>query len=521
MRKLVEQEIAQMRHMLICQQGFNPDKTLLSTAIYARKSTEDIRQTSLPTQIQACREFIADNRDLLALDEKNIYKDDDRSGMFMDNREGFQQLLAEVRKGNIKVVVLYHHDRLSRRIADFEQIKATLEQYRVFLIFGDAYYENTPMGEFFAGLSFQLSQLEARTAANKTADTLRNKAAQGQSAGGRAPYGLKYVGKQFDIEPSEAPAVKRMFDIVARGGSYADIVRDFAANGVKTRAGGTFGFSTINDMLRNPKYAGEYVYCRKDKNGNPVNRHKYRVMLGEQEEMRNDTTVLHAIVSKKQFSKVQEILDQRERTGRPKQNAFGEYLLTGLVRCTCGEKMFGESTNSKRGKRRYRYYSCNRHKRKDGCAVKKITADTLETLVKSVVRREVETFIRSESFSAAGLNASRKRLQEHIGLLSRKVSDAEAATNKLAERAIHASETVAKRYETAIENNERQISALQAKIADLTAQKAALESMTNSPQTQTFTDEELFGDADGARKLIRLFVREIVVDNGEIAINLY
>ncbi len=519
MRNLEEKERLQMEaYLAIKRTQEKNSKRRLHTAIYARKSSDDIHQTSLPTQIHDCREFIEQNKDLFDLQEKHIYQDEARSGMFVENREQFQEMLKEVRNGKIEVIVLYHHERLTRKIGDFDTIKKELERYHVFLVFGDVYYDKSPMGKFFANISFSMAQFDAETAAHKTVNCLRLKAESGQSAGGRAPYGLKNISKVFDIEQSEAPAVKLMFDIVANDGSYGDIEKAFDDRGIRTRSGGKFSKSTISDMLRNWKYAGIYVYCRKDKNGNPVNKKRFSVYEGEQPEIRNDKAVLHAIVSKEKFLKVQKILDEREQKGRPKQNAHADYLLSGLVRCENGERMSGESSVSGKSKKRYRYYSCGTRRQK---TVRKISADILETFTKKMVAREVQSFIQSENFSTESLKKSQRKLQADIGELSRKVADTEKMNANLTKRTLYAQETVAQQYEKTIEDNLQLIKSLNKKIESLTMQKSVLEKFCKNPKTLSLSEQELFGDIETTREIIRIFVKEIVVSDDDICVNLY
>ena len=63
----------------------------LRTVIYARKSAADEKQTSLPTQIAMCKEFILKYP---FLELKGIYQEDDRSGMFSENREQYLAMLS-------------------------------------------------------------------------------------------------------------------------------------------------------------------------------------------------------------------------------------------------------------------------------------------------------------------------------------------------------------------------------------------------------------------------------------------
>lgn len=518
MRSLTQQEKDLMQKTLLIRRFSNPDKKRLTTAIYARKSSEDENATSIDTQITDCRLLIQENADLLELDEQYIYKDEAKSGMFQDNRPDFQRLMTEVRNGNVDVIVFYHHERLTRNVGDFSNIRAELERRNVFLVFGNVYYENTNMGEFYANLSFAMAQFEARTAASKTARTLHLRAEKGKSAGGRAPYGLKCIGKQFDIEETEAPAVKMLFNMAESGQSYEKIIAELTAHGYRTRAGKKFSKATISDMLRNWKYAGVYVYCRKDKNGNPINRKSHRVLLGEQEEVRNDDTVLQAIVPKRQFLKVQKMLEARE-IGSTKQNARPDYLLSGLVRCGCGKSMYGETVKGKRGKGTYRYYTCPNQRSKQGCTVLKLDADYLETAVKKVVYREVQSLLKGNALTADMLAEKQKEYQGKIGYLSRRIQDVERENGKLAHRLTSVDESVASVLEKKIAENTEVIKTMQAKRKKLYKITAYMQTLQDK-DGQSIAETRLYADVELTRKLIRTFIQEIVITNDNVKIKL-
>ncbi len=518
MRDLDRNEIAKMEKMLAAMQRKCPSKQTLDTAIYARKSSEDTNQTSIPTQIEECREIIEKNSSLLSLTDDHIYTEDKKSGMFADNRTALQEMLDEARKGKINVIIVYHHDRLTRRVGDYDKIKEELRKLKVMLVFGNLPIDDdTSTGEYIVETFYTNSQREARVAAEKTADTLRKNVKDGKSAGGCAPYGLQYANKQFFPNPNEAPNVKLMFNIVANGGTYEKILSEFAKRGVTTKSGKEFSYSTISDMLRNKKYMGTYVYCRKDEYGDPVNKKGHRVLLGEQEEIENDEVVVGRIVSRELFEKVQKILDGRELS-QSKSNAFPDYLLSGLVKCECGSPMYGESTPSKRGKGRYRYYACKSHRRNNGCSVKKISAETLETFVKKAMAREITAFIAAGNFSADGLKKIQTTVQGNLGRTSRRISDTENLNGKLAVTAANIPQTALEPFIKKIEQNQQLIKCLQDYKKTLETKKTFLGSIVQNPAGFTPSEDELFADNDTARQLVRAFVKEIIVGNEDIKI---
>ena len=102
--------------------------TALPTAIYARKSKEDVKQSSISSQIANCKETIANYSFLQLIAYKNgAFSDDGESGMFTDTRKDYLELRRLVKDDLVKVVVVYSYDRLSRAISDFATFEHEIE----------------------------------------------------------------------------------------------------------------------------------------------------------------------------------------------------------------------------------------------------------------------------------------------------------------------------------------------------------------------------------------------------------
>lgn len=300
--------------------------------------------------------------------------------------------------------------------------------------------------------------------------------------------------------------------------SYEKIIAELTAHGYQTHAGKPFSKATLSDMLRNWKYAGVYVYCRKDKDGNPINRKRHRVLLGEQEEVRNDDTVLQAIIPKAQFLKVQKMLDDRE-LGSTKQNTRPEYLLSGLVRCVCGKGMHGETVKGTRGKGVYRYYVCPSQRNKQGCTTTKIDADYLEAAVKKVVYREVQVLLKQNVQSIEMVEAKQKEYQGKIGHLSRRIQDIERENGKLVHRLSQVEESLATVLEKKIKDNVEVIETMQKKSEKLKTIVQYME-LLKSPEGKTIEEKRLFADVELTRRLIRLFVKGVIISKEGVEIQM-
>src|SRR5438874_12663710 len=101
-----------------------PSKKPFRCAIYTRKSTEhnlDLEFNSLDAQREACEAYIKSQAHEGWRLIHGRYDDGAFSGATLD-RPALQQLLAEVRAGNIDIVLVYKVDRLTRSLADFAKL---------------------------------------------------------------------------------------------------------------------------------------------------------------------------------------------------------------------------------------------------------------------------------------------------------------------------------------------------------------------------------------------------------------
>ena len=102
-------------------------------AIYTRKSTEhnlDLEFNSLDAQREAGEAYIKSQAHEGWRLVPQRYDDGGLSGASLD-RPALQNLLADVRGGNINTVVVYKVDRLTRSLADFAKLVELFDQQGV------------------------------------------------------------------------------------------------------------------------------------------------------------------------------------------------------------------------------------------------------------------------------------------------------------------------------------------------------------------------------------------------------
>jgi site-specific DNA recombinase len=349
-------------------------------AIYARVSTDDQaeRGYSLPSQIEACRQFAASK----GLEIAAVHADDISGAMpFCDRPEG-EQLQDAINTRLIGAVIVYQVDRLSRDIVDLlttvrDWIRAGIEIYALDIGQVKSELDIMLVIRGWQGSDERL-KIRERTNRGKIA-----KARAGRVVGtGLAPYGYTYANGELCIDESQARIVQMIFDWYANGDERGQIMSLYkiaarltdmgipSPSVVKRSAGNqvrTGGWSTglIQRFITSETYAGVWRYGKQSgKEGRGGRR-----PVDEQISVH-----VPAIVDRETWDLAQK---RREYNSKfAKRRMTREYLLCGLIYCGCGRAMVGGGGDAKRY-----YYYCPRRNPKYGGAIEKATCT--EPLVRS------------------------------------------------------------------------------------------------------------------------------------------
>lgn len=237
----------------------------MTTAIYARYSSELQSERSIDDQIAACETFA--QRAGLPLPAR-IFSDAAISGASMATRPQLLALLNEVRARRVNVIVAEAIDRLSRDQADVHLIRRACDANSVKL-YTIADGQVTSM---VAGLKGIMAEAYLADLAQKTRRGMMGVARSGRIAGGLS-YGYRAVdGRPGErtIDEREAEIVKRIFaDYIAGASPYA-IARALNTEGVSGPRGRMWKVNAImgdgrvgDGVLCNPLYRGRIVFNRR------------------------------------------------------------------------------------------------------------------------------------------------------------------------------------------------------------------------------------------------------------------
>ena len=225
-------------------------------AIYARQSVDRKDSISIESQIEFCK------YELRGGNHKD-YQDKGYSGKNTD-RPKFQELLADIRQGLIRRVVVYKLDRISRSILDFATMMELFQEYNVeFVSSTEKFDTSTPMGRAMLNICIVFAQLERETIQKRVTDAYYSRCQRGFHMSGAAPFGFKLEPttiqgirtKMMIPDPATANIARLMFEMYAEPSmSFGDIARYFAENNILIY-GKELKRGFISQLLRNPIYA--------------------------------------------------------------------------------------------------------------------------------------------------------------------------------------------------------------------------------------------------------------------------
>jgi len=352
-------------------------------AVYSRKSKFTGKGESVGNQAELCREYIRNMFGAEYAEHCVVFEDEGFSGGNL-KRPDFQRMMTQVRKRRFRAIVVYRLDRISRNISDFTGLIDELTRLEVsFVSIREQFDTSTPMGRAMMFIISVFSQLERETIAERIRDNMQELAKTGRWLGGNAPTGFRSEAvsrvtldgktrKSFRLVPipEEMEIPKLIFSLYSERDSLTAVEAELLSRGIKTKRGKDFTRFAVKAILQNPVYmvADEDSYNYFVERNADVCSPKEAfdgtcgiMAYNRTEQEKGKTTVLlpasewiialgrhPGLIPSKQWIKVQESLE-RNRSGAYRKPRSNEALLTGLLLCSCGGRMYPKLTQGRTG----------------------------------------------------------------------------------------------------------------------------------------------------------------------------
>ena len=332
--------------------------------LYARKSTdvEDKQVLSIEAQLAELRAFA--KTEGLNIVEEFIEKQSAK----IPGRPIFGAMIKRIEHGEANGILAWHPDRLARNSVDGGRIIYLLDCGHITALkFPTLWFENTPQGKFMLNIAFGQSKYYVDSLAENTKRGLRQKVRRGEYPS-LAPIG--YINdvrtKTIIVDKKKAPIIRRAFELYAKNGSRLEDISNFLAqNGILSSGGKRIKKDRISFILSNPFYYGHFRYA------------------GEIHEGKHQP-----IVSKKIFDRVQEVLKER---GKPQKSKNEPQPFCGLLRCgSCGMMITGEYRVKKQKNgnvHEYVYYHRTKKNKTIKCSEPCIRQEELDKQLSSLLQK--------------------------------------------------------------------------------------------------------------------------------------
>ena len=203
--------------------------------------------------------------------------DQGQSGASAVDREGFQKLVAEVGLGHAGIVLGLEVSRLARNCSDWHRLLEICGLTDTLILDEDGLYDPSQFNDrLLLGLKGAMSEAELHVLRARLQGGIRNKARRGELRI-PVPVGLIYDTQGrliLDPDKQVQQALHTFFHVYQREGSALAVVKHFYKNGLsfprRLRGGpnkgqlvwGPLCHTRAIQVLRNPRYAGAFVYGR-------------------------------------------------------------------------------------------------------------------------------------------------------------------------------------------------------------------------------------------------------------------
>ncbi len=477
-------------------------------AVYSRKSRFTGKGESIGNQVELCKEYVRVHYGDAAVNKVIVYEDEGFSGGNL-NRPDFKKMMDAARKRKFKAVIVYRLDRISRNVSDFAGLIEELARLDIsFVSIKEQFDTGTPMGRAMMYVASVFSQLERETIAERIRDNMHELAKTGRWLGGTTPTGyaseavqsITIDGKskkvcKLELVPEEADIVRTIYDLYIETDSLTLTETALIKQGIKTKNNNYFTRFSIKAILQNPVYmiADEdayYFFIRNDTDlfsEKDAFDNKHGIMAYNRTDQEKGRATKYRPVSEwivsvgkhpglipgKVWVRIQESLERNKSKSfrKPRSN---EALLTGLLFCSCGERMYPKMSRRKTADGKVIYtYVCKMKERsqRSVCNGKNANGNTLDMAVIErikILAEDKDTFIAQLERSRRFYTDNRMDYEQRLDDMRKEKTETEKKIDSLIDSLADMGDSPAKAHVTKrIEQLNQKYQSLKQRITEL------------------------------------------------------
>ena len=350
-----------------------------------------------------------------------FFEDRDRSGYTFEQREGYQEMRRGLMRHKYDILIVKDFSRFSRRnsrgLVELEDLRDA--GVRIISI-GDGI--DFPNDDDWLKIQFQflINEMPVTDTSKKVKSVIKRRQTDGKWICA-APYGyIVNKAQQFEIVPTEADIVRKIFTLYNSGWGYKKIANYLTDQGIPTprmaererkekegveckrQVKPVWAIVTVQGILDNDFYIGtlrQGKYARRKINGAEIKRDESDHLVFENHHQ--------AIIDYRTFATTRALREKRTTSScrgvKINDNTYSGFLFCG----DCGSPLFAMSRSDLAPA-----YTCGTYHRRGlkGCTSHHIRVDRLDELLKGYVRKLAD----SSAAMLAQLNEELKRETEQV-----------------------------------------------------------------------------------------------------------
>jgi site-specific DNA recombinase len=262
-----------------------------------------------------------------------FYKLEAMSGKSVMGYPETKRMLEDIRKGEISGLIFSKLARLARNTKELLEFSDIFKENNADLIsLEESIDTSSPAGRLFYTMIAAMGQWEREEISSRIIASIPIRAKMGKSVGGQTPLGYKFENNQLVIDEKEAPIRKLMYELFLKYKRKKTVARELNAMGYVTRGGLPFSDMSVTRLL-------------KDTTAKGIRRANFTItpVPGKHPQLKPESEWIYypcpPLVPEGIWNECNRIMDEKEKKFQ-KKGRLGVFLLSGMVHCTCGKKMY-------------------------------------------------------------------------------------------------------------------------------------------------------------------------------------
>lgn len=215
---------------------------------YIRVSTKMQSEKGSSLEVQELK--IRDYCRLMDYELEEVFEDRGISGMSVDKRDGYRELVCYMKSNQVDVVVVHSLSRLGRRMRDVIEFMEMLKKQGIkFYSIKESLSNDDKVGGLIVNILSSINEFEVETIRERIKDVKRSKKERGLVYG-RLQYGFKRDGDKLIRDENEMQVVKRVKNLRTRGYSWKKIAIRLNEENIKSKEGKQWYDGSLYNAMR-------------------------------------------------------------------------------------------------------------------------------------------------------------------------------------------------------------------------------------------------------------------------------